>query len=758
MDEEDLCCELTSIIDQSMSEPSLPTEPSEAGGSARGTKKGKQKEKDVPTCLCCDEPRCKGQKWCKLHKRTADAMLYQAKEQEKTEPGAMELYQRVMADESAARQEVLAFALQNPPDARYKRKQCIQWAQWRKVYGQRTLKSSCTRDYPMTEGEFLKWAVGVKAIPDEEAAAWWKELRNNPHIDRDKGGRGGRLQLYVPRETFRENKKEEYIDERAEEGSEQIRRPREADHVMLRDHLRRQETSFADDFFTPTKKRGGMESEPSEPTPAKKAKQETAAKVNLPVEVPKLYCRTDNALAACVKGMKDALTSLQNAKGKVDTYDEALKKDDLAHAAYLATVDARMELLSRFFAQETTGAELQQALGTAGGEGAIQLLQSEAELQKRAADLLTLSTPEDFAREQAWWPKLFAEMKGLTASCNKVSSELINHLKTKVRLLERAAKTEAKKQQADEAKRQREENKKKADEIKLKRTGQATPKPVYTLTLSAELVPQVRLLEGDAAAVADWSLPFCRQHSDSVALCFGDAAFSKSLTAFAATHGKMKEAQSPQGRVQQWLQAKTGKEAADELWKQQLPETVADISEVAGGEVFMASTWCVGYQPHMQHTSLNTNCAAMLRGLVMGSVRVLCIELLSLLQAAQKAAAGEKQAAEEQAGEQKPDETTLDSVFDSVEGITQERLAELAKDGVKLLQHTLQKNELLYAPMGWITVEQLPGDVKLCYGVRKSFMLKGEASTEAYKKCITLFARSGRNIERMQQIANILAK
>ena len=67
--------------------------------------------KTVKNCLCCESPCQKGSKFCQLHKRSADAMTYQAKTQGEE---ATAVVKGILADDARARQEDVAVGTVGP--------------------------------------------------------------------------------------------------------------------------------------------------------------------------------------------------------------------------------------------------------------------------------------------------------------------------------------------------------------------------------------------------------------------------------------------------------------------------------------------------------------------------------------------------------------------------------------------------------------------------------------------------------------------
>ena len=123
-------------------------------------------------------------------------MAYQAKKAEEGgEAGALEAFNVSMQDEYSAKQALEKWTELNPPDSRYTRKAFIDWADFKKTFGQRTEVIDRSKCKPMWE--FIQWATTEKALPKPEAEQWWKDYYNNPRIERDNDGPKGRLQLWT---------------------------------------------------------------------------------------------------------------------------------------------------------------------------------------------------------------------------------------------------------------------------------------------------------------------------------------------------------------------------------------------------------------------------------------------------------------------------------------------------------------------------------------------------------------------------------
>ena len=150
---------------------------SKGKGRGRGAGSGRKTTTRVakPPCLVesCQALRSANARFCVDHKRNTEAMEYQATNS--SEPDALDLWKAMKENDAACAKAVYEFSLDNPPDAKYRRKSLIDWAQYRRVYGSRVTKRDRCGDVPMWEGEFLHWAQETKRLPEAEAVSWWKE-------------------------------------------------------------------------------------------------------------------------------------------------------------------------------------------------------------------------------------------------------------------------------------------------------------------------------------------------------------------------------------------------------------------------------------------------------------------------------------------------------------------------------------------------------------------------------------------------------
>jgi hypothetical protein len=247
----------------------------------RGKAKAKPDAKSNGKISCivpsCDLPRHNRTRICKLHQRSSQGLCYQVDRCENIETIA-NFYEKYK-DDAWAGQEVEHYAQENPPTAKYARKKLIDLARYRRTQGIRTMKGSREQDVPMTWEEFMHWATDKKRVPEDEAKEWWSELKADPHVARDNGGRNGRLQLWVPNAdkcSFRGSERftEHAVDEESKNG-------KPAEVGVLVEHLDRQDATQAHGFLA---------SGPGSQTLKKRYLDEIEKKKDVDLPAPKKKC------------------------------------------------------------------------------------------------------------------------------------------------------------------------------------------------------------------------------------------------------------------------------------------------------------------------------------------------------------------------------------------------------------------------------------------------------------------------------------
>ena len=783
--------------------------------------RGKAKAKADPKSnakIPCVVPSCSLQRhnrtrFCKLHQRSSQGLCYQVDRCENLE--TISNFYEKYKDDAWAGQEVQYYAQENPPTAKYARKKLIDLARYRRTQGIRTMKGNREQDVPMTWEEFMHWATDKKRVPEDEAKEWWSELRADPHVGRDHGGRNGRLQLWVPNAEKCNFRGSERFTEHAVDEESKAVKPAEA--AVLIEHLDRQDATQAHSFLA---------SGPGSKTPAKryldeieKKKDESlpASKKNcLEREIPKLGPKMETdllgvktklekamvvcdkailVLSSCTHEVTDKSShmyksTLQHrmqvasrwlgspnvvligqsrasdaAAGSNEVPDVAAAADGPVHVALPPTypeespcstpTDALSEASFRMvfgaaepaaiqaYKQRVEKMTLTQLLEIPGRgvpfSGPLAAFQTYAALDKIQQDLFEVSDGVVFVKIRADWNESIKTIREFTAQLTKAANDIISHVKAMDTKRRQDDNRGRKEREQTEIRKVKDEAKASADDIRAK--GAAKPavrSSVFTLDWPADTIPAVQTHAGDVAGRCfSHSDPWVNVDSDKGKLWITTDKLQQSLTNFAGQY-KTSQGAKTTGRCQHPILAKHGLEASLAFFSGFMSGDILDISSIAGGTNFMESLWVYGILPGSDKLLMPPNCGAMFKYQVSGTVDVLFIDMVSLASVI--------------AVKSLKSYGKLDEYLEAIEKWDKDTMAKLLTDGVKMLQHKLCKNEMLYIPMGWIIVEKAAPDEVLNYGVRKSFMTKHPTSKAAYGLCRTLFAAAGRNVDRMNEI------
>ena len=206
----------------------------------------------------CQDYRVGGKPCCKLHVRTYDSFRYQVNAAaENGDNEMMEAWERMLADEARLVVELTSFARENLPNAKYKRKQLLADASFKKRNLRRKVKASVTQCKPMTKDMFLIRAKNKCGFSDSQAKALFKLYEDDPTVDRDDTGPFGQNIYYIPRGIIKEFRTEDVIENMVDHESSKIKNAKDQDLLMLQTHAIQQEMSFQDQWFH--KMRGAAE-------------------------------------------------------------------------------------------------------------------------------------------------------------------------------------------------------------------------------------------------------------------------------------------------------------------------------------------------------------------------------------------------------------------------------------------------------------------------------------------------------------------
>ena len=157
----------------------------------------------------------------------------------------------------------------------------------------------------------------------------------------------------------------------------------------------------------------------------------------------------------------------------------------------------------------------------------------------------------------------------------------------------------------------------------------------------------------------------------------------------------------------------------------------------------MNTSWFYGFAPFPKMSFLNVspNNSATVKLLALGRVRVVLLQLTTLLEVAS---------------------TTCGPAFESLESIdgirdwTSEKMQEYVMKGVKVYHGLQQAGDMLVIPQALVLAEVGVEGQELTYGFRKSFMIGGEMPSKEYEAAVPLYQSSGRDTTRLSTILDLI--
>lgn len=290
-----------------------------------------------------------------MHKRSEDAMKYQAKAQGQE---AEQMMAQVLADDEKAAHEVAMFSKINPPDKKYARKKLIQWASYLQKQYRKTSTKESSGEVPMTMQAFKCHCENVLGLTEQEWKGWWAELLADKTVQRDSEGFRGRLQLWVSMGKRRDVASETGIVHELQEGSNQIKNCSDHDRQVLVDHLKRQTLSVNEELAQlqaplplSAGGRGGESYTKSEEKracsdvegePQKKKLRKHMLKPER--DAPKFHKAMRDSLEKLQKNVSKASTTYKKVTALLATIPEATKNDDRAFVSYIKSLQHRAQV------------------------------------------------------------------------------------------------------------------------------------------------------------------------------------------------------------------------------------------------------------------------------------------------------------------------------------------------------------------------------------------------------------------------------
>ena len=154
---------------------------------------------------------------------------------------------------------------------------------------------------------------------------------------------------------------------------------------------------------------------------------------------------------------------------------------------------------------------------------------------------------------------------------------------------------------------------------------------------------------------------------------------------------------------------------------------------------FASTSWQVGFAPGYVNISVTPNCGAMLRTMVVGSIRTV---LFNPFVDIADAGIPEK----------------MDEIKEFLGSMTTTDVATLKGKGVPCEIVEQGRDSVLYIPAGWICLDEVDFKELLVYGVRKSFYVKSEGQQKQVVKAAASLTAQGLNVEKMELMIASWAK
>ena len=237
----------------------------------------------------CQDYRVGGKPCCKLHVRTYDSFRYQVNAAaENGDNEMMEAWERMLADEARLVVELTSFARENLPNAKYKRKQLLADASFKKRNLRRKVKASHTLCQPMRIDKFLIRAKNECGFSDSQAKALFKLYET---VDRD--DTDWMIRQWGIIKEFSRTRTKDVIENMVDHESSKIKNAKDQDLLMLQTHAIQQEMSFQDQWFH--KMRGAAEAIEKKAKSKKKMRQSCFMSLRFRVPKPRcLWCKKDS--------------------------------------------------------------------------------------------------------------------------------------------------------------------------------------------------------------------------------------------------------------------------------------------------------------------------------------------------------------------------------------------------------------------------------------------------------------------------------
>ena len=345
-----------------------------------------------------------------------------------------------------------------------------------------------------------------------------------------------------------------------------------------------------------------------------------------------------------------------------------------------------------------------------------------SEISTTFDEILDCQDTDKFLNLKKRWAQIQPIYVDICKGIKQSADDAVKHMKVKVAESVREKIRKSDMEAKDQLNKVREEAKAAADAIKKRKTEHLTQVPaLFTRTWPEAVAPVAKTVASlTHLPTEDWEKPWVKLGSPDLAeelsLLLGDAKVAKTLTTWGGQYKKSMST-AKLSHVTFPVDAKSGLDSVNGFFRGIIGDHEANISSVKGGDAFMEAGWLFGCSADMKNVGFNSNHASIIKVLVVGEIRHLLLEWSSFKTAVVKVI-GEG-----------ADKLSTEEILEKLKGMDETKMVELHKNGCNMLQCLLKKQDVLYVPTGWLSIE-VAANQTLIYGIRKSFFKKGLLRTK----------------------------
>ena len=378
-------------------------------------------------------------------------------------------------------------------------------------------------------------------------------------------------------------------------------------------------------------------------------------------------------------------------------------------------------------------------------EGELSALRALESVQDSMEELLECKDAAVFLQYKQDWLATEKSLQQVHKGIKQAADDLSKHMKLKVTESAREKRRAEDQKARDELQRVRNEAKEAADQIKKRKLEQqAVVSAIFTCDLPLNLCDAVPERTGLSTEGLAWDSPWVMKCAAELVPVLGDTAMQKALASWGSQYKKTMASTKPKKTQATFpMEEKSGRGLVNQFMQKLRPAgNEPDISAVSGGKQFMDCAWLFGASPDHRTVAFLPNHAPCIRVLVVGEMRHIMIEWDSLSKALDLRA------------DKATEELSVQSILDRFHGLDRAGVEGLAGK-VKWMQCTLKPQTALFVPTGWLVVE-ISANNPLIYGFRKGFFTFEKSHIAKYEEAIQVASNMKHNVERMQQILEIL--